>query len=156
MSQSFFFDTSALIKLYHREAGTDQVEDIFKQPEAAITISELAIVELCSTLARKVRTGEITLQAQEEAVRNFEEDCTQRFIVDPLGGSVIRKAKELLQKYGNTRALRSLDSLQLGACLIARTREEAIFVCADIRLLEIGKLEGLQVMNPELSQGQQA
>lgn len=98
----------------------------------------------------QVRTGEITLQAQDEALRNFEDDCTQRFVIDPLGGLVIQKAKEMLQKYGNTKALRSLDSLQLGACLIARARENLIFVCADTRLLEIGKLEGLQIENPEL------
>ena len=149
MSRTFFFDTSALIKLYHREAGTEQVEEIFKQTESSIVISELAIVELCSMLARKVRTGEITLQAQEEALRNFEDDCAHQLVVDPLSGSVIQKAKELLQKHGNTKALRSLDSLQLGACLIARIREELIFVCADARLLEISKLEGLQVVNPE-------
>lgn len=40
MSRSFFFDTSALIKLYHQEVGTDQVEEIFKQTENSIVISE--------------------------------------------------------------------------------------------------------------------
>lgn len=146
---SFFFDTSALLKLYHREVGTDRVEEIFKQTDDTIVISELAVVELYSTLARKVRTGEITLQAQEEAVRNFENDCIRRFIVDPLSRAVIQKAKELLQKHGNAKALRSLDSLQLGACLAARMREDLVFVCADTRLLEIAGAEGLQVTNPE-------
>ncbi len=151
MSRVFFFDTSALLKLYHREVGTDQVEEIFKQTDNTIIVSELAVVELYSTLSRKVRTGEITLQAQEEAFRNFENDCTQRFVVDPLSGSVIQKAKELLQKHGNAKALRSLDSLQLGACVTARIREELIFVCADARLLEVAESEGLQVANPESS-----
>lgn len=149
MSRAFFFDTSALLKLYHREVGTDQVEEIFKQTENSIVISELAIVEFYSTLARKVRTGEITPQAQEEASRDFENDCVQRFVIDPLSGAVIQRAKELLQKPGNTRPLRSLDSLQLGTCLTARRREELIFVCADARLLQVAESEGLQTENPE-------
>ena len=151
MSRACFFDTSAVLKLYHREVGTDQVEEIFKQTENTIVISELAIVEFYSTLARKVRTGEITPQAQEEASRNFENDCIRRFVIDPLSGAVIQKVKELLQKHGNARALRSLDSLQLGTCLTARGREELIFVCADARLLEVAESEGLQAENPEFA-----
>jgi uncharacterized protein len=153
VSRSFYFDTSALIKLYHQEIGTEQVEQIFSQAENTLVISEIAIVELYSTLARKVQVAEITLQAQEETLRNFEEDCTQRFVITPLGGAVIRKAKALLQKYGSTKPLRTLDALQLAACQISRTSEELTFVCADDRLLEIATLEGLRVLDPETSSG---
>lgn len=149
MSSSFFLDTSALIKLYHQEPGTEEIEEIFGQAENTLVISELAIVELYSTLARKVRSGQITPRAQEEALRNFEEDCTRRFVIALLGGAVLQKAKELLRKYGNTKALRALDSLQLSSCLLARTGEDLTFVCADGRLLDIAKSEGLQVLNPE-------
>lgn len=149
MSSSFFLDTSALIKLYHQEPGTEEIEEIFGQAENTLVISELAIVELYSTLARKVRSGQITPRAQEEALRNFEEDCTRRFVIALLGGAVLQKAKELLRKYGNTKALRALDSLQLSSCLLARTGEDLTFACADGRLLDIAKSEGLQVLNPE-------
>lgn len=149
MSSSFFLDTSALIKLYHQEPGTEEIEEIFGQAENTLVISELAIIELYSTLARKVRSGQITPRAQEEALRNFEEDCTRRFVIAPLGGAALQKAKELLRKYGNTKALRALDSLQLSSCLLARTGEDLTFVCADGRLLDIAKSEGLQVLNPE-------
>ena len=149
MSQTFFFDTSALIKLYHQEVGTEHVERIFGQTENPIVISELAIVEVYSSLARKVRTQEISLHAQEEASENFAKDCTQRFVIEPLGSAVLQKAKELLQRYGNTKALRSLDALQLAAGLVARAREELIFVCVDSRLLDVAAAEGLQILNPE-------
>lgn len=149
MSRSFYFDTSALIKLYHQETGTDQVEEIFRQADNVLIISELAGVELYSTLARKVRTGEIAPSVQDEVLRNFEHDCTHRFVIVPLGSSVIQKAKELLQKHGNTYALRTLDALHLGTCLIARAKEEVSFVCADDRLVAIGTFEGLQILNPE-------
>ena len=149
MSRSFFFDTSALIKFYHQEVGTDWVEAIFQHPESVLIIAELATVELYAALARKVRMGEISPEAQQEAYRNFEDDCLHRFVIQPLTGSVIQKAKCLVRQYGNTKAFRSLDSLQLGACLLARTSEEWVFVCADTRLLDVAKAEGLQIVNPE-------
>jgi len=104
---------------------------------------------LYSSLARKVRTKEISLQAQEKAIENFDKDCAQRFVIEPLGSAVLQKAKELLQRYGNTKALRSLDALQLAAGLVARAREELVFVCIDSKLLGVAAAEGLQILNPE-------
>jgi hypothetical protein len=40
-----------------------------------VVISELTTIELRSALARKVRTGEITVQAEEEVVGNVDQDC---------------------------------------------------------------------------------
>lgn len=154
MSRLFFLDTSALVKLYHQEIGTEQVEAIFQQEENRLLISELAIVKLYSMFARKVRTEEISLQAQKEAQQNFEEDRVQRFVVHPLGSAIIQRAKELIQNHGNTKALRSLDSLQLGTCLAVRTGNDLTFVCADTRLLDVARLEGLHVLNPEAPSGQ--
>ncbi len=153
MSRTFFFDTSALIKLYHQEVGTERVEAIFQSLERVLFISELATVELYAALARKVRMREISPEVQDEAYRNFEDDCLRRFVIQPLTGTVIQKAKGLVQQYGNTKALRSLDSLQLGACFIARTNAEWVFVCADTRLLDVAKEERLQTRNPENPHG---
>ena len=48
------------------------------------------------------------------------------------------------------KALRALDALHLGACLSAMTHETLVFVSADARQLDVGILEGLQILNPEL------
>lgn len=53
--QNYYLDTSALIKLYREEPGTDEVERIFSSEESAIIISELALVELYSALYRLLR-----------------------------------------------------------------------------------------------------
>jgi predicted nucleic acid-binding protein len=151
VKRSFFFDTSALVKLYHCEVGTAEVEALFQQTEEAIVISELAIVELHSMFGRKVRTGEVSLHAQVEALRNFESDCLHRFTVAPLSSAVLQRAKALLQTHGNSKALRTLDSLQNVACLSAGATEGKMFVCADTRLLKVAQIEGLLVMNPEES-----
>lgn len=147
MSTSYYLATSTLVKLYHQEAGT---EAVFAQSENSLITSELAAVELSSTVARKVRTGEINEEAYEEILKNFEDDCKLRFVVTPLTTAVTQKARDLLQKYGKVRALRALDALHLGACANSQAERPLIFVCSDNRLLEIATLEGYQVVNPEI------
>ena len=149
MSARYYLDTSALVKLYHQELGTDQVELLFTQPNHSLIISELAAVELYSTVARKLRTGEIEEAAFEEVCNNFEDDCHRRFVMTALNATVIQGAKRLLRHYGKVKPLRSLDALHLAACSIAFPAEAKIFVCSDKRLLEIAALEGHEVLNPE-------
>jgi predicted nucleic acid-binding protein len=67
VSQTYFFDTSALVQLYHYEVGTERVEEIFDQSASHIVISELATVELYAALAR--RYGWVKLPGQRETKR---------------------------------------------------------------------------------------
>jgi len=55
----YFFDSSALVKLYHAERGSDRISAIFDEPDRRIMISRLAGVEFHSALALKVRTGHL-------------------------------------------------------------------------------------------------
>jgi hypothetical protein len=52
-----FLDTSALIKQYHAEAGTAEVQRILAEPGAELLIARLATVEIFSGFPTKVRTG---------------------------------------------------------------------------------------------------
>jgi predicted nucleic acid-binding protein len=51
----YFFDSSALVKRYHRESGSAQVESLLAEPGDRFFISRLALVEVHSTFARLVR-----------------------------------------------------------------------------------------------------
>ena len=62
MSAVYYFDTSAVVKLYHQELGTRASRSAFRRVNSTIMISELTVVELNSTVARKLRTGEIDLE----------------------------------------------------------------------------------------------
>ncbi|HLP48239.1 MAG TPA: type II toxin-antitoxin system VapC family toxin [Candidatus Deferrimicrobium sp.] len=67
---NYFFDTSALVKLYHNEKGTDKVLGIYKSRDK-ITISELARVEFYSTIYRKYRDEEIELKTLDIPIRRY-------------------------------------------------------------------------------------
>lgn len=45
----YFFDSSALAKLYQPEAGSDRVEAIFRQPQRRLIISRLTHKELSAS-----------------------------------------------------------------------------------------------------------
>jgi hypothetical protein len=49
----YFFDTSALIKQYHAETGTPEVQRILAEPGAELLIARLATVETLSGFATK-------------------------------------------------------------------------------------------------------
>ena len=53
----YFFDTSALVKHYHAEAGTAAVDRIIGTPAAELFIARVTLVETISVFAIKVRTG---------------------------------------------------------------------------------------------------
>jgi len=70
----YFLDTSALAKLYRKEAGSDFVDRVFSEPGSQHIISRLTIVEMESVFALKARTGEIDQQAVMIACRRMEAD----------------------------------------------------------------------------------
>ncbi len=58
----YFFDTSALAKVYRKEIGSDFVDRVLSEPGSQCIISRLSTVEMESVFALKVRTGEIDRQ----------------------------------------------------------------------------------------------
>lgn len=148
MSPINFCDTSAIIKLYHHEVGSEWMEAIFNDANAIIVISELTRVEFYSAMLKKVRTGDITNEAKEEAIKNFEKDGHDKFILTLLDSRIFKEAQKLLYKYGNDYSIRTLDAIQLAACLHDKT-DGIRFICADVHLLKICELEGLDIVNPE-------
>ncbi|MFP4583119.1 MAG: type II toxin-antitoxin system VapC family toxin [Desulfococcaceae bacterium] len=82
MKRRFFFDTSALVKLYHEENGTQELTSLLFQEKPRIVISDLAIIEMISALAKKVRIREIDIVAFNEAVSAFDEDVLRFEVIE--------------------------------------------------------------------------
>ncbi len=115
-------------------------------------LSDLAVVEFHSVLARLVRSGIITVGAFHLARGRFLADIVGGlWNVQPVPAVQFHDAQQLLLKYGLTRRLRTLDAIQLAAALAlhAGTPLDA-FVCADVNLGFIATAEGLILLNPEV------
>ena len=144
-----FLDTSALVKYYHPEEGTEEVTQFVQARNARHYISRLGIVEAQHAFAIKLRTGEIT-DADFEGLR-------QRFLRDIAQGQFqhvrviephYREAERLIVTY-RRRRLRTLDAVQLAVALDLHPRAlTECFVCADTQLCETAQEEGLVMVNP--------
>ena len=147
----YFFDSSALAKYYHPEAGTPEVDEIMNAAGSKIRISRLTVVELPSVFAIKVRTQFISREDARLLLRQFREDVvSRRFDVFGVGESEFALAERLIEQYGFEMRLRALDAVQLAVALGLR-RQNLIdhFVASDKVLCEVAALQGFSVFNPE-------
>lgn len=119
---NYFFDTSALVKLFHEEIGSDVVEKLINDQSNEIWISELVRLEFLSSVYRRFRQGELSEEEVNSVIDDFEEQL-QLFHIEPLGSGVVKESEQLMKEYGKTEGLRSLDALHLGSCrLLAEQR----------------------------------
>lgn len=131
----YYFDTSAVVKVYHQEEGSDRVLPIYRSRDS-IVISEIAKVEFLSTLHKKFRTGEINADTLEAVRGRFLVDCSSRFIVVHVASFIVDAALVLLESHAKTSHLFSLDALQIATISVIADKD-ITFVCADKRLVSL-------------------
>lgn len=85
---NLFFDTSALVKYFHLEAGTSQVIELIENPVHQIWVSDLARIEFVSALYRKLRRGDINSLQLQETLSGFDFEWVQ-FNRQPLGDAIV-------------------------------------------------------------------
>jgi predicted nucleic acid-binding protein len=148
-----FLDSSALVKFYHKEAGTDEVDSIVNARDHVARISRLSVAELTSAFAIKVRTHSIDRQDADLFLRQFRGDIASgKLEVFSIGEPEFAKAELLVERYAFTMRLRALDALQLAVALELRNQKLTDhFVAADMILCDVAALEGFSVINPERS-----
>lgn len=149
----YFFDSSALVKAYIAEAGTNWVRTILDSPQHRISISALAKVEVISALTRRFNQGDLTQNEVNQACEELSEDCAAYFVID-----VTNEILEVAFQNARNHSLRAYDAVQLASAIAARTAllvtqdtpSEFTLVSADNPLNEAARLEGLQVEDPNL------
>lgn len=138
-----FLDTSSLIKLYHREVGTGQLENFFSSTEiTSIFLSEISKIEFSAAIWKKVRTNEIAAIAAKITNELFIEDFV-KFTFITTDSIIIEQAGILVLKYG-LEGLRTLDSIQL-ATAVSLIKQVDVFVTSDKLLQSFFIAEGLPV-----------
>lgn len=146
---SYLFDTSALVKLYHPEAGTTRIEAIFRETANRFFVSKLTVVEIESAFAMKQKTGAISSEQRRLATARFYADLASSLTVISMTDVHFNLARLLVKRYGSLGGLRTLDALQLAvASELRRVHMVEFFVSADAKLAEVADTQGIQVINP--------
>lgn len=150
MVSHFYFDTSALVKNYITEAGSQWVQSVSRNAQIAVLTSALASIEGLCAFVRRYREGLISEADLTQTCAIFKHDFLRRYsvlVVDPL---VLDKAQQLALRH----PLRAYDAVHLATASLAHQRltqageTPLVFVCADERLLAVAQAEGLVFENP--------
>ena len=136
-----FWDASAIVPLLVLESPTDRLLDLLEENPAMI-VWWGASVECTSAIARREREGALTATDATAALERLSSLSTEWHEIQPVD-PVRRTAQRLLRVH----PLRSADSLQLAAAILAAEREPATlpFVSLDERLNDAAGREGFRI-----------
>jgi predicted nucleic acid-binding protein len=138
---NLYADTSALIKKYVHETGSDQVVEHFNR-YPMIGTAALTQAEMASAMSKASRLGWVEEAEIALAWQDFLSHWPT-YIRLPVSAGTIERAASLAWRHG----LRGYDSVHL-ACALAWNEVsggETIFACYDQNLLKAARQEGLQV-----------
>ena len=147
---AYFLDSSALVKFYVEEIGSDWTRSLTNVAENIIYVASVARVEIVSALTRRLNRGDIVPAEFDQACDEAEADFINQFRIVDLTNAIIEDAITLAKRHG----LRAYDAVQLAAALdtgriISEVEStELILVSADADLNAAAVAQGLRVEDP--------
>ena len=135
-----YADTSALVKKYVKETGSEQVVTFFER-YPIIGTTTLTQAEMAETLSKAARLGWVSENDAAEAWKDFLSHWLS-YTRLPVSARIVERAASLAWSYG----LRAYDSLHLSSALTWQevAGEEVIFACFDKNLTQAAQREGLR------------
>ncbi len=137
-----FCDTSALVKLYIVEVGSEELKARVLEAEA-VAVCRIAWAEAYAALSRRAREVPADALIIEQAKAALAADWPH-FVALDIDQALIERAGE----YADTFALRGYDSVQLAAAFeTGRISQcQIFFACFDTRLNKAAKLLGMSCL----------
>jgi predicted nucleic acid-binding protein len=136
-----YLDSSALVKLYVREAETDDLAAFLRRRSPPLPFTALHELELTQALERRRAEGEVSMSEYKRVMAALEQDLTSGVLIRPVveWPGVFARAVHLLKQH---RGLRSLDALHIGHALESGAHW---FVTYDRRQGKAASGEGLRL-----------
>lgn len=146
-----YIDTSALVKQYIAEVGSDWVKALLAIDRTpTVFTSHLTVVEVTCALARRRHEGTLSPEDHAQALTAFDYDISYRYNIVDVKPAIVDAARRL----ANQHPLRAYDAVHLATAWLANQeltlagRPPLTFICADNRLVAIAQTEGLLTDNP--------
>ena len=152
LSETDYFDSSALVKQYMAESGSAWVQTRCNDPARTIATVELSRVEIAAAFAGKLRGEFITQAEYQEARAKLAADAQNRYQLLPATSQRVDEAIELTTRH----RLRGYDAthlacaLHLNQVLLDNDLPPLTVVAADNDLLNAAQAEDLETENPNL------
>lgn len=147
----YFLDSSALIKRYVTETGSDWVTKLI-EPTAGnhIFIARITAIEIVSAIKRRERSGSLNTVDALASLTQFRQELASIYRSVDITANLVSRAMNLAE----THALRAYDAVQLAAGLEISDQSQSVglsrtkLVCADLALNVAAVAEGLSVDDP--------
>ena len=145
-----YFDTSALVKCYIAELGSDWIRTLLENQDPNVFTSLMTVIEATCTFARRQREGLLSSDDHHQLLVVFDYDFAYRYNILRVEPVVIDRARQM----ANRQPLRAYDAVHLATAwllneeLLRAGQPPLTFVCADERLIAIAQAEGLLTDNP--------
>jgi len=148
-----YLDSSAIVKRYIEEKGSEVIDSLYAALEneeiedQILVFSAWNLGEVCGAIDTRQQRGDLDEKSSKEAFNLFAGE-TKKFVsmrrvnVLPVSARLLTNSRALVLKYHIYQA----DALQLASAKLARAE---IFVSADRKLIDCGKLEKFETANPE-------
>lgn len=94
----YYFDTSAIVKLYIPEAGSIWVESVVSQQDSHDFV-KLGLVETAAALTRRQQMGHITRQKRDQLYASFMRDAQRRYLMLAVSDELLLLAAGLTQRH---------------------------------------------------------
>ena len=145
----FYLDTSAIVKRYLNEPGTEAIDRLFDEPQADTKFytSFLTTLELTSSILRLVKGGQLGRSVADNMLARFRQDLHETIRILPLTDAIVNGAVAVVEQH----QLRSGDAIHLAtAATIFRLvpESETVLVSSDRELLEAAMGSGMEVLDP--------
>ena len=131
-----FFDTSAFVKRYINESGTDKVLE-WCDKATEIGLSGIVLPEIISAFCRLRREGRITDARYQQLKSTLMADIEDMALCD-LTPAVLAQAISSLE----CNTLRDMDAIHIGSAVVLKAD---VFVSSDKRQCEAAVRAGLRV-----------
>lgn len=137
----YFFDTSALIKRYVQEKGSNIVDNLMESADE-IFISAITRIESISA-ARRLTEEKSLSKSDFNIFKDYLASDFPFFMVVEFSEYIEKKAIELIEKY----QIKTLDAIQLACCLAVKEDIDHL-VTSDVKLVRTASDVRIDIINP--------
>ena len=147
----FYLDTSAVLKRYRTEKGTDVVTQLYEGSTSrdVLLTSSFTCLEVESVAARALKGRVLSQEAYDALLGSFSRDLVEYLALLPSSREKITDAIDAARTY----ALRAADAVHLAAGkagdALIKSDGGLMFVCSDKELLAAAEAAGMETLNPE-------
>ncbi len=146
----YYLDTSAVIKLYIYEDGTEVMDRLLDEADSndPLYTSWLTMLEFTSVISRLAKGNRIEANNAASILRRFRQQIEDSLLLWPIDTSVLTSALSIVSSHG----LRSPDAIHLATASLIfgqAPQEQRFLVSSDRELLAAAVESGIAVLDTQ-------